>query len=63
MFFMKTSKNNEIQIKYEDPRIRKVNDGYQPSQERGYQPSLTKSVQSDKPPSGGSSAQSSSDND
>lgn len=45
---------------------KKINNGYQPSEKRGYQPNVTSNKggegQSDNPPSGGSSAESPSDN-
>lgn len=63
---MKENKDNKTQkICINEPK-KIINDGYQPSQKRGYQPSLTSEKpnkeQSEKPPSGGSSAQSPSDN-
>lgn len=61
---MTGKKSNSPQKEYGYQPKRNINGGYQPSEERGYQPSLTSnepSTQSDNPPSGGSSAESNSD--
>jgi len=64
---MTQRKSSERPREYGYQPKRNINEGYQPSEERGYQPNLTSSgtgnVQQDNPPSGGSSGQSSSYSD
>ena len=57
---MSTGKNNEVSKDYGYQPRRSINEGYQPSEERGYQPTSSgnTSSQTDNPPSGGSSVQS-----
>lgn len=59
---MKGKENNEVSLQHGYQPSKNINAGYQPVEERGYQPSATSSnsgEKSDNPPSGGSSGQSS----